>query len=74
MTAFALMALAILIRIRSFAVPYWAQVRETSATFFGFLGEQLSGTEDIRSKRRDRLCDAALLYDPAWLAAIAAQG
>ncbi|MFL5803806.1 MAG: ABC transporter ATP-binding protein, partial [Roseiflexaceae bacterium] len=49
MTAFALGALIILIRIRSFAVPYWAQVRETSATFFGFLGEQLVGTEDVRS-------------------------
>jgi ATP-binding cassette subfamily B protein len=49
MTSFALAALAILIRIRSIAVPYWAQVRETSATFFGFLGEQLAGTEDVRS-------------------------
>jgi ATP-binding cassette subfamily B protein/ATP-binding cassette subfamily C protein len=49
MTLFALGALAVLIRIRSIAVPYWAQVRETSATFFGFLGEQLSGTEDVRS-------------------------
>src|SRR5262245_19417587 len=49
MTLFAFGALIVLIRIRSFAVPYWAQVRETSATFFGFLGEQLVGTEDVRS-------------------------
>jgi ABC-type multidrug transport system fused ATPase/permease subunit len=49
MAVFALGALAVLIRIRSFAVPYWARVRETSATFFGFLGEQLAGTEDVRS-------------------------
>jgi ABC-type multidrug transport system fused ATPase/permease subunit len=49
MTVFALGALAVLLRICSFAVPYWTQVRETSATFFGFLGEQLSGTEDVRS-------------------------
>jgi ATP-binding cassette, subfamily B, bacterial len=49
MTVFAIGALAVLIRIRSIAVPYWAQVRETSATFFGFLGEQLAGTEDVRS-------------------------
>src|SRR5258706_5733994 len=42
MTAFALGALIILIRIRSFALPYWAQVRETSATFFGSLGEHIS--------------------------------
>jgi ABC-type multidrug transport system fused ATPase/permease subunit len=49
MTAFALVALAILIRMRSIAVPYWAAVREASARFFGFLGERLAGTEDIRS-------------------------
>jgi ATP-binding cassette subfamily B protein/ATP-binding cassette subfamily C protein len=49
MSAFALVALSVLIRIRSFAVPYWTRVRETSAMFFGFLGEQLAGTEDVRS-------------------------
>ncbi|HEY3229588.1 MAG TPA: ABC transporter ATP-binding protein [Roseiflexaceae bacterium] len=49
MSAFAFGALAILIRIRSLAVPYWVQVRETNAAFFGFLGEQLVGTEDVRS-------------------------
>jgi ATP-binding cassette, subfamily B, bacterial len=49
MALFALVALAVLIRIRSFAVPYWTRVRETSAIFFGFLGEQLAGTEDVRS-------------------------
>jgi ABC-type multidrug transport system fused ATPase/permease subunit len=49
MTVFALGALAVLIRIRSFAMTYWTRVRETSAIFFGFLGEQLAGTEDVRS-------------------------
>jgi ATP-binding cassette, subfamily B, bacterial len=49
MTLFALIALAILIRMRSIAVPYWTAVREASAHFFGFLGERLAGTEDIRS-------------------------
>jgi ATP-binding cassette subfamily B protein len=49
MTLFALLALAILIRMRSIAVPYWTAVREASAHFFGFLGERLAGTEDIRS-------------------------
>ncbi|HEX5690970.1 MAG TPA: ABC transporter ATP-binding protein, partial [Roseiflexaceae bacterium] len=49
MTLFAFGALAVLFRIRSFATPYWARVRETSAQFFGFLGEQLAGTEDLRS-------------------------
>src|SRR3954454_3345771 len=49
MTVFALVALVILIRMRSIAVPYWTAVREASAHFFGFLGERLAGTEDIRS-------------------------
>jgi ATP-binding cassette subfamily B protein len=49
MTVFALAALAILIRMRSIAVPYWTAVRQASAHFFGFLGERLAGTEDIRS-------------------------
>src|SRR5262245_47879703 len=49
LSAFALIALATLIGIRSVAVPYWAAQREASAGFFGFLGEQLAGTEDIRS-------------------------
>jgi ATP-binding cassette subfamily B protein len=49
MTAFTLVALAILIRMRSIAVPYWTAVREASAHFFGFLGERLAGVEDIRS-------------------------
>ncbi len=48
-TAFALVALLILIRIRSRAVPYWIADRQMSANFFGFLGEQLAGTEDIRA-------------------------
>lgn len=48
-SAFALTALAILIRIRSIAVPYWAAVRQRNAEFFGFLGEHLAGTEDTRS-------------------------
>jgi ATP-binding cassette, subfamily B, bacterial len=45
---FALTALAILARIGSVAVPYWTAVRQRSAEFFGFLGEQLAGTEDVR--------------------------
>jgi len=48
-TAFALAALLILIHIRNRAVPYWVADRQMSANFFGFLGEQLAGTEDIRA-------------------------
>ncbi|TMF24966.1 MAG: ABC transporter ATP-binding protein [Chloroflexi bacterium] len=35
--------------LRNFAVKYWRQVREVSAQLYGFLGERLAGTEDIRS-------------------------
>jgi ATP-binding cassette subfamily B protein len=49
MSVFALVALVILIRMRSIAVPYWTAVREARAHFYGFLGERLAGTEDIRS-------------------------
>ncbi|MDQ6645374.1 MAG: ABC transporter ATP-binding protein/permease [Chloroflexota bacterium] len=48
-TAFAVVALIILISIRSRAVPFWVADRQMSANFFGFLGEQLAGTEDIRA-------------------------
>ncbi len=46
---FALTALAVLLRLRSVAVPTLAASRERSAQFFGFLGEHLASTEDIRA-------------------------
>ncbi len=46
---FAGLALLILIRIRGRAVPAWTAERQLNAEFYGFLGEQLAGTEDIRS-------------------------
>ena len=49
LTGFAVFALVVLIRIRSLAVPHWRRVRQVSAEFFGFLGERLAGTEDIRA-------------------------
>jgi len=48
-SVFALMALFILISIRRRAVPRWIAERQMSANFYGFLGEQLAGTEDIRA-------------------------
>src|SRR5205823_3582414 len=48
-SAFALLALFVLVYLRSIAVPYWHANRQMSADFFGFLGEQLAGTEDIRA-------------------------
>jgi ABC-type multidrug transport system fused ATPase/permease subunit len=49
MTIFVFFALFAIERIRSFAVPYWQKVREINGSFFGFLSERLTGTEDIRS-------------------------
>ncbi len=48
MTLFGLFALVVLFAVRNIAVPFWEAVRGYSARFFGFLGEHLSGTEDIQ--------------------------
>jgi ATP-binding cassette subfamily B protein/ATP-binding cassette subfamily C protein len=47
LSIFALIALVTLIQIRTLAIPYWAKIREQSASFFGFLGEVFAGTEDV---------------------------
>ena len=39
----------ILMRLRNVAVPYWEKLHDVRAKFYGFLGEQFSGTEDIRA-------------------------
>ena len=49
MAIFALLALWSLNRVRNVAIPHWAAARQAHAEFFGFVEEQLSGTEDIRS-------------------------
>ncbi len=49
MAFYALFTLWALNRVRSFAIPAWGSAREASASFYGFLEEQLSGTEDTRS-------------------------
>ena len=49
MGSFTCIALFVLIRIRSYAVPFWVQEREKDADFFGFIGEQLLGTADTRA-------------------------
>ena len=53
-TVFALLALYTLIRIRGRAVPAWTAERQLNAEFYGFLGEQLAGTEDIRGNGATR--------------------
>ncbi|MGI8624267.1 MAG: ABC transporter ATP-binding protein [Solirubrobacteraceae bacterium] len=46
---FVAIALIAMLRIRAAAAPSWAAERQASADFYGFLGENLSGLEDIRS-------------------------
>jgi ABC-type multidrug transport system fused ATPase/permease subunit len=49
MLAFVALTVWILGRIRKAAVPHWTEYRKQVAEFFGFLGERLGGTEDIRA-------------------------
>ncbi|HWQ16102.1 MAG TPA: ABC transporter ATP-binding protein [Roseiflexaceae bacterium] len=49
LAAYAGLALFVLSRMQRFAEPRWKAAREASAQLFGFLEEQLAGTEDIRS-------------------------
>jgi ATP-binding cassette subfamily B protein len=46
---FALVSLLVLNRVRDIAVPYAKARRQARADLFGFLEEQLAGTEDVRS-------------------------
>ena len=49
LTAFALVTLVTLVRLRNISVSRFRDVREASAQTFGFLEERLSGREDIRT-------------------------
>ncbi len=49
LTLYSILSLYGLNRMRDVAVPHWKASREASADLFGFIEEQLSGTEDIRS-------------------------
>lgn len=48
LSAFVATTMGVLAAVRQLAVPHWEAVRGYSARFFGFLTEQLSGTEDVR--------------------------
>jgi ATP-binding cassette, subfamily B, bacterial len=45
---FVLVAVVVLSWLQRIAVPRWTAVRQVSAEFYGFLGETLSATEDVR--------------------------
>ncbi len=49
MTAFSIATFYILMLLRRHAIPFQIEQRQMSATFFGFLSEYLTGTEDIRA-------------------------
>jgi ATP-binding cassette subfamily B protein len=48
-TAYSVLTIWILSKVRDIAVPHQKARREASAQIFGFIEEQLAGTEDIRS-------------------------
>lgn len=49
MTGWVVLVLVGMLAIESVAIPRWKAMRARSAEFFGFLGEQLAGTEDVRA-------------------------
>ncbi|HEY8884935.1 MAG TPA: ABC transporter ATP-binding protein, partial [Chloroflexota bacterium] len=49
LTAFVVLTVLGLGRLRAVAVPAWATARQASAELFGFLEEALLGTEDVRA-------------------------
>lgn len=49
LSAFVVIALVVMLKIRAAATPLSAAERQASAEFYGFIGEGLSGLEDIRS-------------------------
>jgi ATP-binding cassette subfamily B protein len=56
--------------LRTIAVKYWGRVREVSAQMYGFLGERLAGTEDIRSSGAEaHVMNGLAMHHRAWLAA-----
>jgi ATP-binding cassette subfamily B protein len=53
-TLFVISAMLAMARFHRVAVPRWKAVRATAATFYGFVGEQVEGTEDIRANGATR--------------------
>lgn len=49
LTLFSLLALGAMTGIQVIAIPWWRDMRQRSAEFHGFIGEQLGGTEDVRA-------------------------
>jgi ATP-binding cassette subfamily B protein len=71
LTLFAAVAILLMAGpLRTFAVKYWGRMREVTAQMFGFLGERLAGTEDIRSSGAEtHVMNGLAMHHRAWLAA-----
>lgn len=71
LTLFAFAAVGLFLGpLRTIAVGGWRRVRESSAQTFGFLGERLGGTEDIRSSGAEtHVLNGLALHHRTWLAA-----
>jgi len=69
LTTFAALAVGMLLGpLRTIAVGGWRRVRETSAQTYGFLGERLGGTEDIRSSGAEaHILNGLALHHRDWL-------
>ncbi|HEU0002138.1 MAG TPA: ABC transporter ATP-binding protein [Ktedonobacteraceae bacterium] len=68
MIAFIFLALGIMAGIHKYAVPRWVANRQKSAEFFGFLGEHLEGTEEIRANGANNyVLSRFFLFLRAWL-------
>jgi ATP-binding cassette subfamily B protein len=69
LSAFAVLAVGILLGpLRTIAVAGWRRVREMSAQTYGFLGERLGGTEDIRSSGAEtHILNGLALQHREWL-------
>jgi ATP-binding cassette subfamily B protein len=68
LTVFATAALAVLGRLRGIAVPYLGRVREAAAQLYGFIGERLAATEDLRANGATGYVMQGLLgHHRAWL-------
>jgi ATP-binding cassette subfamily B protein/ATP-binding cassette subfamily C protein len=48
-TLYTIIGLLVLVRLRELTIPFWDRLHDIRAQFYGFLGEQFSGTEDIRA-------------------------
>ncbi len=48
-TVFTILALAGMVRLHGVTVPWQKEIRATSAEMYGFIGEQIDGTEDVEA-------------------------